>query len=44
MDHLEKAIFKIIQISAENGCTVGELKIKILSENPDLPPNSINNT
>lgn len=39
MDNVEKEIFKVLQQSGDLGCTIGELKTSVLTQNPDINVN-----
>lgn len=41
---MEKNIYKVLQHEGDMGCSIGELKTKVLTQNPDIQPNTVNNT
>lgn len=44
MEFMEKHIYKVLQQEGDMGCSIGELKTKVLTQNPDIQPNTVNNT
>ena len=36
MDYIEKYIYKVLMQEGDMGCSIGELKTKVLMQNPDV--------
>lgn len=43
MDYHEKIVYKILQKADDMGCTIGELRQKVLSQNPSIQANTMGN-
>ena len=44
MDLAEKQLFKLLQYAGDMGCTISELRQKMMAMNPDIPPQNVSLT